>query len=56
MEVVQKINEVYTNDEGKPLQVVRIKHTIILEDPFPDPKGLEELIPDRSPVPSRDQW
>ena len=29
---------------------IRITHTVILEDPFPDPPGLE--IPDRSPEPS----
>ena len=29
---------------------IRITHTVVLEDPFPDPPGLE--IPDRSPEPS----
>jgi len=54
LEVIDKINDVYTDAEGKPLQVVRIKHTIILEDPYEDPKELE--IPDRSPIPPKDQW
>jgi hypothetical protein len=27
----------------------RIKHAIILEDPFDDPAGLAELVPDKSP-------
>lgn len=27
----------------------RIKHTIIIEDPFDDPAGLADLIPDKSP-------
>lgn len=27
----------------------RIKHSIILEDPFDDPAGLADLIPDKSP-------
>jgi hypothetical protein len=27
----------------------RIKHTHILDDPFDDPAGLAEMIPDRSP-------
>ena len=31
----------------------RINHTIILDDPFDDPEGLE--IPDQSPEPSKDQ-
>ena len=30
----------------------RIKHTIVLDDPFPDPVGLQ--VPDRSPVPSKE--
>lgn len=30
----------------------RIKHTIILDDPFDDPEGL--LVPDRSPIPTGD--
>ena len=32
------------------LAEIRITHTVILEDPFPDPSGLE--IPSRSPEPS----
>lgn len=32
---------------------VRIKHTFILEDPFDDPAGLAELIPDASPITER---
>ena len=31
----------------------RINHTVILDDPFDDPKGLE--IPDRSPEPTKEQ-
>lgn len=54
LDVLMKINEAYTDEEGRPRQVIRIKHTIILEDPFEDPKGLE--IPDHSPVPSREQF
>ena len=30
---------------------LRLKHTIILDDPFEDPKGLEALIPEKSPEP-----
>jgi len=31
----------------------RISHTIVLDDPFPDPKGL--VVPDRSPEPTQAQ-
>ena len=54
LEVIDRINDAYTDQEGRPLQVVRIKHTIILDDPFPDPEGL--VIPDQSPLPPKEQW
>ncbi len=40
----------FCDDKGKPWQNIRIKHTLVLEDPFDDPPGLEDLIPDGSPV------
>ena len=33
----------------------RIYHTVILDDPFDDPPGLSDLIPDRSPEPTKEQ-
>lgn len=47
-----KINESFTDDDGRPLKVVRIRHTVVLHDPFDDPRGLE--IPNQSPIPIRD--
>jgi peptidyl-prolyl cis-trans isomerase-like 4 len=47
MDVVMKINEVLTNGEGVPLQIVRIRHTAVLDDPFEDPPGLQ--VPPESP-------
>ena len=49
LEVLQKINELYCDGEGRPYQDVRIKHTYILDDPFADPSGLDALIPPSSP-------
>ena len=43
----------YTDATGKPLQVIRIRHTPVVFDPFEDPKGLQ--IPDRSPAPVHDK-
>eukprot|EP01117_Protostelium_nocturnum_P018385 TRINITY_DN7677_c0_g1_i1.p1 TRINITY_DN7677_c0_g1~~TRINITY_DN7677_c0_g1_i1.p1 ORF type:complete len:448 (-),score=139.44 TRINITY_DN7677_c0_g1_i1:41-1384(-) len=54
LDTLQKLNEIYCDSEGKPLQVARIRHVIILDDPFDDPKGLE--VPDQSPIPPKDQW
>lgn len=47
MDVLDKINELFVDKEYRPYQDVRIKHTYILEDPFPDPEGL--IVPSESP-------
>ena len=44
MEVVAHLNAAYTDDGGRPLADVRVLHTYVLVDPFPDPRGLEELV------------
>lgn len=49
LDVLMKINDAYIDDDGRPYQDIRIKHTYILFDPFDDPLGLE--VPDRSPPP-----
>ncbi len=33
------------------MRACRIRHTIILDDPFPDPRALADHIPDASPEP-----
>lgn len=42
MDVLAKINGLYCDEEGRPFQDVRIRHTYILDDPYPDPPGLIE--------------
>jgi peptidyl-prolyl cis-trans isomerase-like 4 len=54
MDVLDKINEAFVDDDNVPWQVIRIKHTIILDDPFEDPPGLAPIIPDVSPAPAAD--
>lgn len=51
LEVLAKINSAYVDQNGRPYQNIRIKHTLIIDDPFPDPAGLKE--PSRSPSPVR---
>jgi peptidyl-prolyl cis-trans isomerase-like 4 len=51
-EVIEKLNKVFTDKEGRPYQNIRIKHTAILEDPFDDIPGM--IIPSKSPEPVRD--
>jgi len=52
-DTLEKINDAYCDEKGRPYRDIRIKHTIVLEDPFPDPPGLVE--PSESPVPSKAQ-
>ena len=39
-DVLSKINEAYCDKDGRPFQDIRIYHTVILDDPFPDPDGI----------------
>ncbi|WBW70993.1 cyclophilin family peptidyl-prolyl cis-trans isomerase, RRM-containing Rct1 [Schizosaccharomyces osmophilus] len=52
-DTLQKINEAICDDEGQPFRDIRIKHTILLDDPFPDPPQFIE--PTRSPSPTPQQ-
>ncbi|KAJ3055183.1 Peptidyl-prolyl cis-trans isomerase cyp6, partial [Rhizophlyctis rosea] len=52
LEVLDEINRAMCDDDGRPYRDIRIKHTIILDDPFDDPEGL--VVPDRSPIPTAD--
>ncbi|KAJ5895560.1 hypothetical protein N7495_007251 [Penicillium taxi] len=52
-DVLEKINNVFVDAKGRPLQDIRIRHTVVLDDPFDDPPGLVE--PPESPVPSKAQ-
>ena len=50
---LEKINEAICDDKGRPMVDIRIKHTVVLDDPYDDPPGLVE--PPESPVPSKAQ-
>ncbi|EPY49530.1 RRM-containing cyclophilin regulating transcription Rct1 [Schizosaccharomyces cryophilus OY26] len=52
-DTLQKINDAICDDEGQPFRDIRIKHTIILDDPFPDPPRF--IDPPRSPSPTPEQ-
>ncbi|KAI5457469.1 cyclophilin-like domain-containing protein [Mariannaea sp. PMI_226] len=52
-DALEKINEAIVDDKGYPLIDIRIKHTVILDDPYPDPPGLRE--PSSSPPPTEQQ-
>lgn len=52
-DVLEKINDAFIDDKGRPLKDIRIRHTIVLDDPYDDPTGLVE--PPESLPPSRAQ-
>ncbi|KMU79152.1 PPIL4 protein [Coccidioides immitis RMSCC 3703] len=52
-DVLEKIDSAFVDEKGRPLKDIRIKHTVILDDPFDDPPGL--VAPSESPVPSKAQ-
>lgn len=52
-DVLDKINEAFVDKAFRPYKDIRIRHTIVLDDPFDDPEGL--VVPDESPVPTKEQ-
>ncbi|KAH8337621.1 hypothetical protein KR074_000848 [Drosophila pseudoananassae] len=49
-EVLRKLNDAIVDESFRPYQDIRITHTVVLEDPFPNPRGLQA--PSRSPSPN----
>jgi len=54
-EILDKINSAMVDENDAPYQNIRIWHTEILDDPYPDPDGLESLIPPKSPEVIKDE-
>eukprot|EP01054_Gregarina_sp_Poly1_P005162 Gregarina_sp_Poly_1__5161@NODE_2732_length_1773_cov_179_693435_g1729_i0_p1_GENE_NODE_2732_length_1773_cov_179_693435_g1729_i0NODE_2732_length_1773_cov_179_693435_g1729_i0_p1_ORF_typecomplete_len418_score64_63Pro_isomerase/PF00160_21/1e31Pro_isomerase/PF00160_21/7_2e03RRM_1/PF00076_22/2_2e16RRM_5/PF13893_6/3_3e05RL/PF17797_1/0_034RRM_7/PF16367_5/0_19RRM_3/PF08777_11/8_3e03RRM_3/PF08777_11/0_11Nup35_RRM_2/PF14605_6/0_29_NODE_2732_length_1773_cov_179_693435_g1729_i03851638 len=52
--LMAKINKAVVDANARPLAPIRIRHTLIVEDPFSDPLHLSRLTPSRSPSPIRD--
>lgn len=52
-DALEKINEAFIDEKGRPLKDIRIRHTVVLDDPYDDPVGLVE--PSKSPPPSEAQ-
>ncbi|KAG8906492.1 Peptidyl-prolyl cis-trans isomerase cyp6 [Tulasnella sp. 403] len=55
METLDALNDTYVDEAGRPLKDVRIRHVVVLDDPYPDPDGL--VVPPASPTrpPDADQ-
>ncbi|MCJ1376345.1 Peptidyl-prolyl cis-trans isomerase cyp6 [Loxospora ochrophaea] len=52
-DILEKINDVFCDEKGRPLKDIRIRHTVVLDDPYKDPQGFIE--PPESPLPSKAQ-
>ncbi|KAL1716983.1 cyclophilin-like domain-containing protein [Schizophyllum commune] len=50
LDTLDKINEVYVDQDGRPFKDIRIRHVVILDDPFPDPPDLHVVQPPSSPT------
>ncbi|KAF5388285.1 hypothetical protein D9615_000829 [Tricholomella constricta] len=48
LDTLDKMNEVFTDQDGRPFKDIRIRHVVILDDPFADPPGL--IQPPSSPT------
>ncbi|EIM88017.1 cyclophilin-like protein [Stereum hirsutum FP-91666 SS1] len=48
LDTLDKLNDVFVDQEGRPFKDVRIRHVVVLDDPFPDPPGLG--VPDSPPT------
>ena len=54
--MLEKINQVFVNENNRPLQNIRIRHTLVIEDPFEGKEsefGVSLSYPSRSPSPIR---
>lgn len=56
LDVLNTLNEAIVDGNNMPYKDIRIFHTVILDDPFEDPPGLESYIPDRSPSPTPERF
>lgn len=52
-DALEKINTAFVDSKGRPLQDIRLLHTVVLDDPYEDPPGL--IKPPGSPLPSDEQ-
>lgn len=51
LDVINKLNQTLTDEKYRPYQDIRISHTVVLDDPYPDPKELQ--FPGESPKPTQ---
>jgi len=52
LDILRRINDTYVDNENRPQMNIRILHTFVIHDPFPDVERM--IIPDRSPSPLKE--
>lgn len=52
--LIAKINKATVDQKCRPLQNIRIRHTLIVDDPFDDPPFFNRVLRSRSPTPIKD--
>ena len=52
-EVLRQFNEAIVDEKHRPYKDIRITHTVVLEDPYGDPRGFRQ--PSRSPSPTAER-
>eukprot|EP00917_Polyrhabdina_sp_WS-2016_P009905 GHVP01021730.1.p1 GENE.GHVP01021730.1~~GHVP01021730.1.p1 ORF type:complete len:369 (+),score=85.17 GHVP01021730.1:28-1107(+) len=55
VEIIQQLNTAFVDEDSRPIQIIRILHTFILDDPTPDIPDLEKIFPLESPEPIKDE-
>ncbi|KAJ7632333.1 cyclophilin-like domain-containing protein [Roridomyces roridus] len=50
LDTLDKLNDVFVDKDGRPFKDIRIRHVVILDDPFPDPPELAKIQPPSSPT------
>lgn len=54
LELIEKLSNIYVDDQNRPIQNIRIKHALVIDEgPFEDAEFDEKFIPSRSPSPAR---
>lgn len=48
--VLDRLSEAYVDEHSKPYRPIRVRHTIVLHDPFEDPKGMPDACPSPEPI------
>ena len=49
LDVIMSMDGEYVDERNRPFVNIRIKRCTVLDDPYPDPRGMDDLVPAASP-------